>query len=722
MSLANSKSILAKLLAQENISVQHKKTSTAYFDPKNRILVLPIWKEMSGDIYDLLVGHEVGHAWETPPDGWHDAVRGHTPGFKSYLNVIEDARIEKCIKIRYPGLRSSFYKAYKDLVEKDFFGINDIDVNTLPFIDRINLHFKVGPFMAVPFSDEEQVYIKRIDSLKSWDEVLTIAKELYNNQKAINEDEVKLEQRKKLRITGDIEDLDGEFSDDFDIEFDSDSDDFGDDDQDGEDGETGESRAKNKNAGKNDPSSITDQEFRSREADLLSNDVRPYKYFNLPNVKIEDVIIPHDYLYKNTNWESLDNNDRHKDANTLLANYKQTNGKFIQYLVKEFELKRNAAQFARAKVSKTGELNLDKIFSYKYNEDLFKRVTKIPGGKNHGMIMFIDWSGSMTDNITQTIEQTLVLADFCKKVNIPFRVFSFTDSSGGVVESFIKNKYGLPGYLAGKHHATFSKNPLDLAINGYAYKSFELLSNSMTTAQYNFAQKKLLQFGAIYTNSRYIRYADIPAGWELNSTPLNEAVIFANHFIPVFKEMYKLDIVNTIFLTDGEGNYLNQIVTPEGTQRDANSYYGLGYRISSNIVVTDPKTKISGYAAPGQPVTAALLDLLKKRTDTNLVGYYIMSRSSRGVVQRILDTSGLQNKEDSTNIIGKIRKDKFYSLSTYAYDKYFLVVSDDLVIEDGEMVVTSDTSKKDLMKAFIKNRKSKLMNRILLNKFIEEIA
>ena len=139
-------------------------------------------------------------------------------------------------------------------------------------------------------------------------------------------------------------------------------------------------------------------------------------------------------------------------------------------------------------------------------------------------------------------------------------------------------------------------------------------------------------------------------------------------------------------------------------------------------MVTDPKTKLSGYAAPGQPVTAALLDLLKKRTDTNLVGYYIMSRSSRGVVQRILDTSGLQNKEDSTNIIGKIRKDKFYSLSTYAYDKYFLVVSDDLVIEDEEMVVTSDTSKKDLMKAFIKNRKSKLMNRILLNKFIEEIA
>jgi hypothetical protein len=718
MSLANSKSTLAKLLAQENISVQHKKTSTAYFDPKNRILVLPIWKEMSGDLYDLLVGHEVGHAWETPPDGWHDAVRGHSRGFKSYLNVIEDARIEKCIKVRYPGLRSSFYKAYKDLVDKDFFGIKDLDVNTLPFIDRINLHFKVGPFMAVPFSEEEKVYIKRIDSLTTWDEVLTIAKELYNNQKAIDEDEEKIEKRKKLRINGVIEDFDGEFSDDFDIESDEDSDEFDEDEIDGKTGEPGSRRAgANKSS---DPSSITDQEFRSREADLLSNDVRPYKYFNLPDAYMEEIVIPHEFLYKNTDWSPVDLNERTKDASKLLANYKQTNSKFIQYLVKEFELKRNASQFARAKVAKTGELNLDKIFSYKFNDDLFQRVTKIPGGKNHGMVMFIDWSGSMSDNITQTIEQTLVLADFCKKVNIPFRVFSFTDSGGGVIMDYKKYKYG-PEYWS-KKTKNFSAKPIDLALSRNGYASFELLSNNMTSAQYNFAQKKLLQFGAIYSKSRYSRMGDVPDGWELNSTPLNEAIVFANHFVPMFKETYKLDIVNTIFLTDGDGNFTDQIITTDGNQQNANTYYGLRYRELANIIVTDPRTKISGHAKPGQSITAALLDLLRNRTGTNLVGYFIMPTASKKVVQRVLDISGLTHQEDTHNIINKIRKDKFYSLSTYAYDKYFLVSANDLVINDEEMTVTTDTSKRDLMKAFIKNRQSKLMNRILLNKFIEEIA
>lgn len=711
MALANSKSTLAKLLAQENISVQHKKTSTAYFDPKNRILVLPIWKEMSGDLYDLLVGHEVGHAWETPPDGWHDAVRGHTPGFKSYLNVVEDARIEKCIKLRYPGLRSSFYKAYKDLVDRDFFGIKDIDVKALPFIDRINLHFKVGPFMAVPFSDTEQVYVKRIDSLQSWDEVLSIAKELYNNQKSLNE-EKEIERRKKLKINGDIEDFDGEFSDDFDVGSDL-NDDF--DDEYGDQGE----QLDRPDAGKNsDPSSITDQEFRARESDLLSNDVRPYKYFNLPDANFEEIIIPHDYLYKNTDWYVFDSNDKIKDSNLLLADYKQSNNKFIQYLVKEFELKRNASQFARARVSKTGELNLDKIFSYKFNDDLFKRVTKIPGGKNHGMVMFIDWSGSMTENMNQTIEQTLVLADFCKKVNIPFRVFSFTDTSGGIVRSYFREKHGSANMDKRK---SFSEKPLDFSIADSRYKSFELLSNSMTTSQYNFAQKKLLQYGAIFTSRHTYRMSDIPDGWEMNSTPLNEAIVFANHYIPKFKEMYKLDIINTIFLTDGEGNHTDNIVTPEGN-KNANSYYGIGYRQPANIVVTDPKTRISGYAKPHQPISAALLDLLRKNTGTNLVGYYIMPKISRGYVHRVLETSGLTFIEDTNNVVSKMRKDKFYSLSTYAYDKYFLVSSDDLIIDDEEMIVTSDTSKKDLMKAFIKNRKSKLMNRILLNKFIEEIA
>ena len=109
------KSILAKLLASENVTVEHGNYNTASFDVKNRVLRLPIWKEMSGNLYDLLVLHEVGHALFTPEEGHHDA-KGHGRGFKSFLNVVEDARIERKIKTKFPGGRRAFIEGYNDLM------------------------------------------------------------------------------------------------------------------------------------------------------------------------------------------------------------------------------------------------------------------------------------------------------------------------------------------------------------------------------------------------------------------------------------------------------------------------------------------------------------------------------------------------------------------------------------------------------------------------------
>jgi hypothetical protein len=173
---------------------------------------------MSTDLYDLLVGHEVGHAWETPAEGWHNALNGQKRGFKSYLNVVEDARIERCIKSRYPGLRSCFYKAYKGLADKDFFGIAEREISTLNLIDRINLHFKIGPFLAVPFDTEEQFYIKQIENLSNWDDVVRVATELYNRRKQELEDEYYDNQPR--RGTGEIQDY--EEGDEYD-EYDDDN-------------------------------------------------------------------------------------------------------------------------------------------------------------------------------------------------------------------------------------------------------------------------------------------------------------------------------------------------------------------------------------------------------------------------------------------------------------------------------------------------------------------
>ena len=58
-------------------------------------------------------------------------------------------------------------------------------------------------------------------------------------------------------------------------------------------------------------------------------------------------------------------------------------------------MKKSADEYRRAAVSKTGVIDTNKLFKYKLTEDIFKKTTVIPEGKNHGLIMHIDWSGSM---------------------------------------------------------------------------------------------------------------------------------------------------------------------------------------------------------------------------------------------------------------------------------------------------------------------------------------
>ena len=114
------KSQLAKLLATEDLVVENRAVETAQFNVETRVLTLPMWKLASEDVYNMLVGHEVGHALFTPNDwSWEDRIP------QQFVNVTEDARIEKLMKRRYPGLSKDFYTGYKELAEDDFFAIGE---------------------------------------------------------------------------------------------------------------------------------------------------------------------------------------------------------------------------------------------------------------------------------------------------------------------------------------------------------------------------------------------------------------------------------------------------------------------------------------------------------------------------------------------------------------------------------------------------------------------
>ena len=112
------KSQLARLLATEDLIVEHKPVETASFNVQSRVLTLPVW-DASENVYDMLVGHEVSHALFTPNTEWYKD-REISPNF---VNIVEDARVEKLMKRKYAGIAKTFYNGYHELSDKDFFSI-----------------------------------------------------------------------------------------------------------------------------------------------------------------------------------------------------------------------------------------------------------------------------------------------------------------------------------------------------------------------------------------------------------------------------------------------------------------------------------------------------------------------------------------------------------------------------------------------------------------------
>jgi len=167
---------LARLLATEDLIVEHRSVDTASFNVGTRVLTLPTWDNATEEVYDTLVCHEVGHALYTPDQEWwlnHEISQ-------SIVNIVEDARIEKLMKRRYAGLSKTFFKGYSSLSEDDFFKLDGKDLTKFNLADRINLYYKVGNFVDIPFfSNEETFLMNRTGLVETFDDVLEVAKLIF---------------------------------------------------------------------------------------------------------------------------------------------------------------------------------------------------------------------------------------------------------------------------------------------------------------------------------------------------------------------------------------------------------------------------------------------------------------------------------------------------------------------------------------------------------------
>ena len=751
--MMKNKTTLAKLLSEEDIFVVHKKMETAYFNSKTRELGLPIWKdeEMTPAIYDLMVGHEIGHALWTPLDMLEDAAVRKID--HSFVNILEDARIEKFVKRKYAGMVGVFKRGYSELVVKDFFGTNGKDVNSFNLIDRINLFFKGNP--DITFSDEEKVWVDRAASTETPAEVLDLAEELYKWMEE-NESETDNHNSGEEGDEGDPSDENdgasgGSSGDDGDEETgegrpsagdekgEEDGNDApaggvgddGNDDADGdakvEEGESSEVGGKNSSGGGSVPKATTDASTKAGMDALLDKSANDRGYGRIPKVNLSEIILPYKEVIEEFDvaWnKGKESNGTLFWDSTLeeLETLRNDNKKTIAYMVKEFEMKKSADAYARAATSKTGSLDMGKLHTYKYNEDLFKKVTTLPGATNHGMVMVIDWSGSMCENLKGTVAQLFNLIWFCRRTKIPFEVFAFSDAYG-------RDRYGSP--VSPKK--VFKAG--DIALNDFKLLNF--FSSNMTLTEENKMMHSLTMLSERY--SRLYRdwtisgypYSE-PNNMRLGGTPLNESIIAMMDYVPKFKSDTGVQKVNTVFLTDGASNTLGgvwdyDLDTETGEYKEIRKTFANRYDHTTVSVITDPVTNKSYEFKAGDNVTDELIKILKSRVyDMNVIGFFIAGSGKSGRVDK-RTLQYLLGEYDRDIIMEKVKfinKNKYLAITSAGYDEYYVLPGgSSLGVENAglndELV---GASKAKLKSAFGKSMKGRISSRQLLNKFVKLVA
>jgi hypothetical protein len=500
------KSILARLFAKENLQVHiSPQAKTAGFDIKDRILILPNWENLTNYTYNLLVSHEAAHALWTPHEWWENK---NWPFPLSFLNCIEDIRIEKNILEEYPGLYVDYINGYKDLIDRDFFGLTagNKKISHLGFMDRLNIHAKTRGYIKTPFSVKEKPYLDMAMGVKTWADVKKVTDIIY---KWLKEEKSKgntsdIEFNGNLVISGGAE---GEGS-----ESNSDSNSL-----------KGNSSS-NTSDGKSDKNGLRPIESNMRFDIIITQEMFDNKLEQSAKVDTSHVFV--DFLSEKNTLDVVETPQYQAGPPTIYDSFMSTWNPFIESLVQEFNMKKAAERLARGEESTLGSLDTSKLHRYKLTDEIFKQHTSYLDDKNHGAIFLVDYSGSMGPVISETRAQLLILAEFCRRVNIPFEAYAFSSVNAQFP--------GRPTSSALTLHAKAAS----LDVRGM--KHILLLSSSMKKEKYDVARNDLLHGESKHSH--------------LGGTPLSESLYLMHEHVFRFKRKHKLDKVSFISITDGDGH------------------------------------------------------------------------------------------------------------------------------------------------------------------------
>ena len=741
------KSTLAKLLATENIQVEQNNVQTASFDVANRILTIPIFKHENKDVIDMLIAHECSHALWTGLDDWK-SITEESDEYKAYCNVLEDCRIDRMIQKKYPGIVKNYINGYKELIRIDFFGVNGKDLNTLNLIDRINLYYKSSKTADISFADAEWV-LDEIDNLKTLDDVKVLARKLLEQEKAKQESTSDDHSQDNIDSDDDTQDNSNNTNesessyDDYDVKDTDDSDDNSDDNADiqqseenTESDDNGEEQSAVGEEGGKVTNKVMPQTVQNAEdnTDKITYNGRQFlKYFSLPDTNLNTAIISNSQFRKdhfehirkeiNSKYNTISYQNYYDWLKKDFKKFKNDNLKTVNYLVKEFEMKKSATAYKKASTDKTGVIDSLKLKNYKFSDDIFKRLTIMPDEKNHGFIFLVDWSGSMVNCMDSTIDQLVNLIYFAKKINIPFEVYAFTEFGGSRYDTHqIESPFT---YKSG--NLEMGSNLRLINIASHKLKSREL-DDSMIALWLNRNYYKFYERGRYYYNDK-LEYdgqmIGVPNAYLLSSTPLNEALVALDKIIPLFKNKYSIEKLSLITLTDGHANRVSNTIV------DRPNIHQQGYKHGDILVpVIKDKNKTYTYKKEvthnygyyyrnyeSRDYTALLIKMLKSKYNLTAVGFHI--------VKNVRDGIGLYSSDNKLDDNKKsLSKGHFVADKTHGYDEFYILNNKKLSIQSNNKIddIQEDMKPGQIKRLFAGGLKSKLQSRIVLNKFIERVA
>ena len=720
---------LAKLLATENLIVEHKQVESAQFNTKTRILTLPMWSTVSNFVYDMLVAHEVGHALFTPCVMWKEGKYESLP--HSYVNIVEDARIERLMKNKFAGLNRDFYKGYEELNASDFFQIADENINNMKFIDKINLYFKLGSFLCLEFNDIENQFITEISQAETFDDVLEISNRVYQYSKQQQE---KKQKEQELAQTSedknnenDDADLDtpsyerdyqSESDDDIDADADIDDPDFDPSDSDDKQDGGGQQAGDWNNIDESD----TQKAFDNNSQKLQDKDATETTYVTLPKLNLDNVLIPfdtiNDYLTEHFTVVEADTGESDPNSyfyrgNGLKTNtrefreYKKSAAKDVNHLVKEFEMKKSADAYARQSTARTGVLDTSKLHTYMFNEDIFKKITIIPEGKNHGLVFLLDWSGSMNNILENTLKQLFNLVWFCRKVKIPFEVYAFSNDAW----SLDPETEGLRHYDIDPSKLVKKVKVNDIHIDG----GFRMVNILTSTARTKDLDRMMLNLwlqarafrGAMYSYARK---------FSLSGTPLNEAIVSAGQLTKQFIKNSKLQKCHVIVLTDGEGMYASYNSKYRSTYTGEDTMSTSSVPWSSTIRVGSKSFICNGSDTE---FTNKLVEAVKSDIpNCSFIGIRILEKGSARYFYSRHARLAFNLFEDMKD---QLKRNGAVFFSNKSFDLWCAIQQHSLHT-DTDLEVDAGVEKRKIAQAFRKMNKNKKSNKFMVKEFIKQIA